>query len=241
MNEANNFQIAENPPLVIPDVSNCPFSIVFNEDCVQGLKRFADNYFDLAIVDPPYGINRLEMSWTAQSNSNNGKSQADSSKWASYEIKKWDNERPTKEYWYELKRVSKNQIVWGANYFPEFFTENMGVVFWDKIRSIDVKFSHGELAFTTFGGFTRKFPYNPEKYNKERWHPTQKPIALYDYLLREFAKDGDLILDTHLGSGASRISCAKNKYSFVGFEIDKQYYDKQEKRFKNFTAQQRLF
>ena len=241
MNEVNNFQIAENPPLVIPDVSNCPFSIVYNEDCVQGLKRFADKYFDLAIVDPPYGINRLEMSWTAQSNSNNGKSQADSSKWASYEIKKWDNERPTKEYWNELKRVSKNQIVWGANYFPEFFTENMGVVFWDKIRSIDVKFSHGELAFTTFGGFTRKFPYNPEKYNKERWHPTQKPVALYDYLLREFAKDGDLILDTHLGSGASRISCVKNKYSFVGFEIDKQYFDEQEKRFKNFTAQQRLF
>ena len=241
MNEVNNFQIAENPPLVIPDVSNCPFSIVYNEDCMQGLKRFADKYFDLAIVDPPYGINRLEMSWTAQSNSNNGKSQADSSKWASYEIKKWDNERPTKEYWNELKRVSKNQIVWGANYFPEFFTENMGVVFWDKIRSIDVKFSHGELAFTTFGGFTRKFPYNPEKYNKERWHPTQKPVALYDYLLREFAKDGDLILDTHLGSGASRISCVKNKYSFVGFEIDKQYFDEQEKRFKNFTAQQRLF
>jgi len=241
MNEANNLQLPTNPPLVIPDVSNCPFSIVFNEDCVQGLKRFADKYFDLAIVDPPYGINRLEMSWTAQSNSNNGKSQADSSKWASYEIKKWDNERPTKEYWNELKRVSKNQIVWGANYFPEFFTENMGVVFWDKIRSIDVKFSHGELAFTTFGGFTRKFPYNPEKYNKERWHPTQKPVALYDYLLREFAKDGDLILDTHLGSGASRISCVKNKYSFVGFEIDKQYFDEQEKRFKNFTAQQRLF
>jgi len=241
MNEANNFQIAENPPLVIPDVSNCPFSIVFNEDCVQGLKRFADNYFDLAIVDPPYGINRLEMSWTAQSNSNNGKSQADSSKWASYEIKKWDNERPTKEYWYELKRVSKNQIVWGANYFPEFFTENMGVVFWDKIRSIDVKFSHGELAFTTFGGFTRKFPYNPEKYNKERWHPTQKPIALYDYLLREFAKDGDLILDTHLGSGSSRIAANKGGFNFIGFEIDKEYYEKQEKRFKNFTAQQRLF
>jgi site-specific DNA-methyltransferase (adenine-specific) len=195
----------------------------------------------LAIVDPPYGINRLEMSWTAQSNSNNGKSQADSSKWASYEIKKWDNERPTKEYWIELKRVSKNQIVWGANYFPEFFTDNMGVVFWDKIRSIDVKFSHGELAFTTFGGFTRKFPYNPEKYNKERWHPTQKPVALYDYLLREFAKEGDVILDTHLGSGASRISCSKNKYSFVGFEIDEQYYNEQEKRFKNFTAQQRLF
>jgi len=241
MNEANNLQLPTNPPLVIPDVSNCPFSIVYKEDCMQGLKRFADKYFDLAIVDPPYGINRLEMSWTAQSNSNNGKSQADSSKWASYEIKKWDNERPTKEYWNELKRVSKNQIVWGANYFPEFFTENMGVVFWDKIRSIDVKFSHGELAFTTFGGFTRKFPYNPEKYNKERWHPTQKPVALYDYLLREFAKDGDLILDTHLGSGASRISCVKNKYSFVGFEIDKQYFDEQEKRFKNFTAQQRLF
>jgi len=216
-------------------------SVVYNEDCVEGLKRFSDNHFDLAIVDPPYGINRLEMSWTAQSNSNNGKSQADSSKWASYEIKKWDNERPTKEYWNELKRVSKNQIVWGANYFPEFFTDNMGVVFWDKIRSIDVKFSHGELAFTTFGGFTRKFPYNPEKYNKERWHPTQKPIALYDYLLREFAKEGDLILDTHLGSGSSRIAAYKGGFDFVGFEIDQEYYEKQEKRFNDFKSQLRLF
>ena len=240
--EKNNVQIDnQNGNSTKPLLPAVPSSEVYLEDCVKALKRYADNHFDLAIVDPPYGINRLEMSWTAQSNSNNGKSQAESSKWASYEIKKWDNERPPLEYWEELKRVSKNQIVWGANYFPEFFTYNMGVVFWDKIRSIDVKFSHGELAFTTFGGFTRKFPYNPEKYNKERWHPTQKPVALYDYLLREFAKKGNLILDTHLGSGASRISCYKNGYDFVGIEIDADYYNEQEKRFNDFKSQLRLF
>lgn len=215
-------------------------SEAYNIDCVDGMKKYPDGYFSLAIVDPPYGINRLEMSWTAQSNSNNGKSQADSSKWASYEIKKWDNQRPTQEYWNELKRVSKNQIVWGANYFPEFFTDSMGVVFWDKIRSIDVKFSHGELAFTTFGGYTRKFPYNPEKYNKQRFHPTQKPIALYEYLLREFAKQGDIILDTHLGSGASRIACF-GKFDFVGFEIDEDYFNKQEKFFNEQTCQTKMF
>ena len=215
-------------------------SEAYNENCIDVMKRYPNEYFDLAIVDPPYGINRLEMSWTAQSNSNNGKSQAESSKWASYEIKKWDNERPTAEYWAELKRVSKNQIVWGANYFPEFFTQTMGVVFWDKIRSIDVKFSHGEVAFTTFGGFTRKFPYNPEKYNTDRFHPTQKPIALYNYLLREFAKEGNKILDTHLGSGASRIACY-NKFDFVGCEIDEDYFTKQETFFSNKTAQTKLW
>jgi len=213
-----------------------PFLSLFHADCMEIMKQYPDKYFDLAIVDPPYGINRLEMSWTAQSNSNNGKSQADSSKWASYEIKKWDNQRPSIEYWDELKRVSKNQIVWGANYFPEFFTENMGVVFWDKIRSIDVKFSHGELAFTTFGGYTRKFPYNPEKYNKQRFHPTQKPIALYEYLLREFATEGMKILDTHFGSGSIALAVDKaNRLDKMNLhltacEIDKEYIDKAIKR-----------
>jgi site-specific DNA-methyltransferase (adenine-specific) len=225
MNEANNLQLPTNPPLVIPDVSNCPFSIVFNEDCVQGLKRFSDNYFDLAIVDPPYGIG----------------------------IAKWDI-KPTEEYWNELWRVSKNQIVWGANYFHLPHSEAW--MCWHKTAGFQRRALNGqsdfELAWTSFDRKARLIPYtysgnikgltkNRTDYNYKPIHPTQKPIELYELLLEEYAVEGDLILDTHLGSGSSRIAANKGGFNFIGFEIDKEYYEKQEKRFKNFTAQQRLF
>jgi site-specific DNA-methyltransferase (adenine-specific) len=237
MNEENNIQTPTQPPLVIPDVSNCPFSIVFNEDCVQGLKRFADNYFDLAIVDPPYGINASKGTWGS---SNKGKV-------TNYGKKDWDKQTPEQYYFLELRRVSKNQIVWGANHFISRmpFDSSCWLV-WDKQNTGN--FADCELAWCSFNTAVRKFVYRwngmlqQNMKNKEiRIHPTQKPVALYEWILRNYAKPNDLILDTHLGSGSSRIAAYKGGFNFIGFEIDPEYYEKQEKRFKNFTAQQRLF
>lgn len=233
MNEANNLQIAENPPLVIPDVSNCPFSIVFNEDCVQGFKRFADNYFDLAIVDPPYGIGAENHA----GNADNG--------WKQWDKKSWDNAIPTAEYFEQLFRVSKNQIIWGGNYFANLLPNSQGWIFWDKGQR-DFSLADGELCWTSFKKSLRVFEMARAKAKAsigyEKIHPTQKPVELYDFCYN-FAKleRGDLVLDTHLGSGSSRISANKGGFNFIGFETDKEYYEKQEKRFKNFTAQQRLF
>jgi len=214
-------------------VSNCPFSIVFNEDCVQGLKRFADNYFDLAIVDPPYGIGAENHA----GNADNG--------WKQWDKKSWDNAIPDKEYFEQLFRVSKNQIIWGGNYFANLLPNSQGWIFWDKGQR-DFSLADGELCWTSFKKSLRVFEMARAKAKAsigyDKIHPTQKPVQLYDFCYN-FAKlkKGDLVLDTHLGSGSSRISANKGGYNFIGFETDKEYYEKQEKRFKNFTAQQRLF
>jgi site-specific DNA-methyltransferase (adenine-specific) len=239
MNEDTNLQITQKLPLVIPDVSNCPFSIVFNEDCVQGLKRFADNYFDLAIVDPPYGIDI--------NNQSQGKGGGVARK-IDYTKKNWDKSAPEIIYFNELRRVSKNQIVWGANHFISRlpFDSSCWIV-WDKDNG-ETDFADCELAWTSFKTAVRRFKWTwagmrqqNMKNKEERIHPTQKPIALYKWLLMNYASEGNLILDTHLGSGSSRIAAYDLKFNFIGFEIDKEYYEKQEKRFKNFTAQLRLF
>jgi len=233
MNEANNLQIPTQPPLVIPDVSNCPFSIVFNEDCVQGLKRFADNYFDLAIVDPPYGIGAENHA----GNADNG--------WKQWDKKSWDNAIPTAEYFEQLFRVSKNQIIWGGNYFANLLPNSQGWIFWDKGQR-DFSLADGELCWTSFKKSLRVFEMARAKAKAsigyDKIHPTQKPVQLYDFCYN-FAKleKGNMVLDTHLGSGSSRIAANKGGFNFIGFEMDIEYYEKQEKRFKNFTAQQRLF
>ena len=216
MNEANNFQIAEKPTLVIPDVSNCPFSIVFNEDCVQGLKRFADKYFDLAIVDPPYGIGAENHA----GNADNG--------WKQWDRKSWDNAIPTAEYFEQLFRVSKNQIIWGGNYFANLLPNSQGWIFWDKGQR-DFSLADGELCWTSFKKSLRVFEMARAKAKAsigyEKIHPTQKPVELYGFCYN-FAKleRGDLVLDTHLGSGSSRISANKCGFNFIGFETDKEYY-----------------
>jgi site-specific DNA-methyltransferase (adenine-specific) len=210
---------------------NTPLSEVYLEDCVTALKRYADNYFDLAIVDPPYGIGMHKAQGTTK---------AKPKKWCGGD---WDNETPTTEYWNELFRVSKNQIVWGANYFMENLNSGKKWIAWDKM--LDQDQSHFELAWTSFVGAERMYRYSRSKLqgfqNPNRFHPTEKPISLYEFLIKEFAKEGDLILDTHLGSGSSRIAAYKNGFNFVGFEIDKEYYEKQEKRFNDFKSQLRLF
>jgi site-specific DNA-methyltransferase (adenine-specific) len=230
MNERDtNFQEPTNPALNIASVSNCPFSIVFNEDCVQGLKRFDDNYFDLAIVDPPYGIG-MDGGNVGYKGFNN------------FEKKDWDKEIPSNEYFSELFRVSKNQVIFGGNYFG--LPPTRCYLVWDKGEGFyNRTYAECELAWTSFDANTCKIKYDPLAKGdyKGKIHPCQKPVTVYDWILQKYAKPNDLILDTHLGSGSSRIAANKGGFNFIGFETDKDYYEKQEKRFKNFTAQQRLF
>jgi site-specific DNA-methyltransferase (adenine-specific) len=209
-----------------------PSNKVYLEDCTEALKRFSDGYFDIAVVDPPYGIgaNKMQLG--------NGKKkiyrgEAD-----------WDNAIPTAEYWEQLFRVSKNQIVWGGNYMTEYLKPTSAWLFWDKGTG-ENDFADGELAWTSYNGALRKITKSwvgaNAKDGLERIHPTQKPIYLYDWIFNRFAKEGNLILDTHVGSGSSRIAAHKNKLHFVGFEIDKGYFEAQEKRFNAVISQQTLF
>ncbi len=229
---------------VLPAV---PSSEVYLEDCVKALKRFNDNHFDLAIVDPPYGIgaDKAQNNAALSRIKAEGKSKAGRG-WKLYHETDWDNETPTAEYWAELFRVSKNQIVWGGNYFTEYLPPKMGWILWDKGQR-DFSLADGELAWTSFDKALRIFEMSRGKAlakNNEqggRFHPTQKPEMLYDWILKNYAKEGDLILDTHLGSGSSRIAAYKGGFNFVGFEIDQEYYEKQEKRFNDFKSQLRLF
>lgn len=222
----------ETPHFANPVLPAVPSSEVYLEDCVKALKRFNDKYFDLAIVDPPYGF-RTEK--TGILNFRKGKQE-----------KEW-NVAPLPEYFDELKRVSKNQIVWGGNYFPELWVNGCRCfVYWHKGNPVP-NFADGELAWTSFDRNAKQCDYryygNLEGKSSagDKFHPTQKTVYLYEWLLKEFAEEGNLILDTHLGSGSSRIACFKGGFNFVGFEIDAEYYEKQEKRFNDFKSQLRLF
>ena len=218
-----------------------PSSVVFNEDCVEGLKRFSDNYFDLAIFDPPYGLNISALS-------NYGESGGTDKRWNTnkkdfYKPKEWDKNIPTAEYFEQLKRVSKNQIVWGWNYYVSYFNDCPSYIVWNKEASGN--YSDCEIAWCSIKGTNKIFKWLWNGFRKQqpeaRIHPTQKPVALYDWILEQYGSDANLILDTHVGSGSSRIACNKAGKQFVGFEIDKDYYEAQEKRFKDFVSQLRMF
>ena len=201
-----------------------PFSEVYNEDCIEVMKRYEDNYFDIAIVDPPYGID-INSSGTHFKEK--------------YEIKDWDKATPNDEYFKELKRVSKNQIIWGGNYFLDRLGNCKCFIIWDKKIAEDMSFAMCEMAWTSFKNGAKI--YNKTATQLNRIHPTQKPVGLYDWLINRYAEKGQIILDTHLGSGSSRISANKAGLSFVGCEIDKDYFNAQEKRYKDFISQTRLF
>lgn len=182
-------------------------------DCMDletGLPSYPDKFFDLAIVDPPYGIGR--------DGGETGKG------WKLYEEKGWDNERPSPEYFNQLFRVSKNQIIWGANYFTQFLPPSMGWIFWDKGQELTM--SDGELAFSSFNKALRRAKAHRSQigYHGGYLHPTQKPVKLYRWLLENYAKPGQLILDTHVGSASSLIACESMGFDYVGFEIDPDYY-----------------
>ena len=208
-------------------------SEVYNMDCVAGMREYPDKYFDLAIVDPPYGIGISGQKEKKQGKKSDRKY---------HEEKNWDLSIPEKEYFLELFRVSKNQIIWGANYFVEhLFQGKKGWIVWDKAQH-GLTMSDCELAFSSFDFPTRIFKQNRVILLQEGTiHPTQKPIKLYEWLLMNYAKEGDKILDTHLGSGSSRIAAYRNGFDFVGFEISKDYFEAQEKRFKTELMQPRLF
>lgn len=235
---------------------------LLNTDCVEYMKDLPDKAFDLAIVDPPYGINAQDMQMgshaTRKGEFNNGSGPGIST---AVKLKKgrlnsggghfkgknlttmncdWDNAIPSAEYFEELKRVSKNQIIWGSNYFPLPPTRCM--VCWDKKQPWD-NFSQIELAWTSFDYPAKLFSLSNRggANDENKIHPTQKPISLYKYVIDQFATEGDKILDTHLGSGSIAIACHDYKFSLVGCELDKDYYEAACKRFKNHIAQTSLF
>jgi site-specific DNA-methyltransferase (adenine-specific) len=193
------------------------------------MARYPDKYFELAIVDPPYGIN-INVSMGRRK----GDKKSDYHKFAGNDIS-----IPSKEYFDELFRVSKNQIIWGGNYMTEFLKPSPCWLLWDKGFSEDVTFAQFEMAWTSFKSSCKKYNKNPLQQN--RIHPTQKPIKLYEWLLMKYAKEGDKILDTHLGSGSSRIASYNLGFDFTACELDTEYFEAQEKRFQQHIAQQRLF
>jgi site-specific DNA-methyltransferase (adenine-specific) len=193
------------------------------------MKAFPDKYFGLAIVDPPYGIN-INVSMGRRK----GDKKSDYHKFAGN-----DSEIPSVDYFDELKRVSKNQIVWGGNYMTEFLRPSSCWLLWDKGFSQDVTFAQFEMAWTSFNSSAKKFDKHPSQQN--RIHPTQKPVQLYKWLLQNYAKPGDLILDTHMGSQSSRIAAYDMGFDYVGFELDEDYFQQGNKRFENFISQQKLF
>ena len=213
-------------------------------DCMEGMKQFPDKYFELAIVDPPYGIG--ETGERSNRPHKTKKCPKPMGAIRNYYCKTWDASPPPAEYFKELKRVSKNQIIWGANHFIENIpsANSSCWIFWDK-RNGSNDFADGELAYTSFLTAVRKFEWLWNGFQKEkpeeRIHPTQKPVALYEWLLTHYAKQGDKILDTHLGSGSSRIACYNLGFDFVGCEIDEDYFKAQEERYQAHIAQQSLF
>ena len=196
-------------------------------DSLQALKGYANNHFDVAIVDPPYGIGYAKR-----------KSKTKTSK-IQYTPKDWDNEVPTKEYFYGLFRVSKNQIIWGGNYF-ELPTTRCFVI-WDKCQPEGLDQAMCEFAWCSFNKSAKIYKTSVQQMQFTRIHPTQKPVKLYRWLLEKYTSEGDLILDTHLGSGSIAIACHQMKRKLIAYEIDAEYYEKTCKRFKEQTSQQALW
>ena len=210
---------------------------ITNEDCMDLMARYPDKYFELAIVDPPYGIGE-------DGKSNHSRGRLAKSK--KYTPKSWDKERPNTQYFEELKRVSKNQIIWGANHFGHMTPSSCWIV-WDK-QNGKSDFADCELAWTSFTTTVRKFEFRwqgmfqGDMSNKEtRIHPTQKPVALYKWLLHNYAKEGDKILDTHLGSGSIAIACHDYNFDLTACELDKEYFEAAMKRIAAHTAQIKMF
>jgi site-specific DNA-methyltransferase (adenine-specific) len=208
---------------VMPDIQ------LFNMDCMVAMKEMKDKQFDLAIVDPPYGLEK---------SSKHGRGKLKNRALNEGNIQKWDT-RPNSDYFEELFRVSKHQIIWGGNYFG--LPGTRGFLIWDKMQPFQ-NFSAAEYAWMSIQCPSKIFNLRATKTEDEiKIHPTQKPIKLYDWILHHFAQSGQIILDTHLGSGSSRIAAYKMGCSFVGFELDAEYYEKQETRFRDFVSQLALF
>ena len=212
---------------------------ITNEDNMELMSRYPDNHFDLAIVDPPYGIKRAGQIETFTKNPKHKRKH--------HQNKQWDDQKPCPEYWEELFRVSKNQIVWGANYFTNYLPPSMGWIYWGKGQKLTM--SDGELAFSSFERALRSITINRVKISEAGGsiHPTQKPFSLYMWLLSNYTKENYKILDTHLGSGSIAIAIdsmnkiEKMNLTLTACELDKEYYDASIKRIKEQTSWKSLF
>lgn len=214
----------------------------YNMDCMQGMKEFPDKFFDIAIVDPPYGgitqggYMRNQMGGGIARNK-------------TYNLALWEQGKPPKEYFDELKRVSKNQIIWGGNYFTTLIGHDSQCwVAWDKERPEEISFTSVELAYTSFDRASEIFHYKwngmlqGDMKNKEfKIHPTQKPVRLYEWLVNKFCNPDDIILDTHVGSASSLIAYHRTNHKYIGFEIDPNYYAAAKRRLDDETAQISMF
>jgi len=212
---------------------------VYLMDCMEGMRGTPDKYYDLAVVDPPYGIG---IDGAIHIRKPDRPSTWDMIE--KYERKEWDIQIPDAEYWKELFRVSKNQIVWGGNYFTEFLRPSKCWIFWDKLFDKTFNFSHGELAWTSFDKQLFKVTKSSKaetKGGKNRIHPTQKPVYLYDWCFEVFATKGMKILDTHAGSMSSVISAMKNEMQITAYEIDSDYFNAGKKRIETYLMQGDMF
>jgi len=227
----------------------------YNRDCVEGMKEFPDDYFDLAIVDPPYGgaiTEDAKKNFTGKNGRFGGRFdkyfetekkeviRVGGGRWAKYgkTIEQWDV-APGDEYFKELFRVSKNQIIWGGNYFA--LPPTRCFLIWRKL-TITEKFSMAmaEYAWTSFNDNAKVFEKAPQ--DKERFHPTQKPVELYEWILNNYAKRDYKILDTHVGSGSSLVACRNcGIEKYIGFEINEQYYEKAKERIEKNNSQMNIF
>lgn len=216
---------------------------LYLQNCMEGMAQFPDKYFELAIVDPPYGID-MANKMAANNGKQTGVAKAKRGEYASGE---WDSESPKYEYFAELQRVSKNQIIFGANHFISKISKDSPCwIVWDKLTN--GYFADCELAWTSFKTAVRKFEFmwngmlqGDMKNKEQRIHPTQKPIALYEWLLTNYANTGDKILDTHVGSASSLIACYRLGFDYIGFEIDKDYYEAASKRLEREKSQVTIF
>jgi len=205
---------------------------LLNIDCMDYMKTQEDNAFDLAIVDPPYGIDAANMTMGKGSALDSGR----------LKRKDWDKYTPNEEYFKQLKRVSKNQIIWGGNYFLDYLGNTRCILVWDK-KDYNSDFADAELAWTSFDKNTKIFQRarSSQGDSNGKIHPTQKPVKLYQWLLSTYAEKGQKILDTHLGSGSSAIAAHYFGVDFVGCELDIDYYNSAKNRFDLATAQECLF
>ena len=207
---------------------------LYHTDCMDFMRDVPDNYYELCICDPPYGIDLANMNMGIGNTPKASK--AKNRKW---KAKDWDNSIPSDDYFKELKRISQNQIIWGGNYF------NLGIcnkfIIWDKEIPEGLSFSDCEFAWTSFSGANKIFRYSAYLNKSEKFHPTQKPPQLYKWLLDKYAKPNDKILDTHGGSMSIAIACHDYGFDLDLCELDKEYFDKGVQRVKNHVAQTKLF
>ncbi len=209
-------------------------------DCLEAMRAMPDNAYELAIVDPPYGIGFSAYE-------RGGSSQKTRERFTKSGKKNWDSEIPNDDYFLQLKRVSRNYIVWGGNYFPQLWVNGCkGFVFWYKGNPVP-NFADGELAYTSFNKVAKQFDFRyyggleGNTSASAKFHPTQKPVKLYEWLLDNYAKEGDRILDTHLGSGSIALACHNRGYSLDAYEIDKEYYNAATERLRVHQSQLTIF